>query len=624
MKIIQKNKKRGFTLTEILVVVLIISVLAAIVYPMYTKAITKSRAVEAISLLEMVRNKQVQKYARDSQYYSEFASMGQLTSNSAGEQQLSGGAQLKIRDYTLSLNKDTNCMSAEYRKGSNSFTFSTSYETAGLGCSGNICTSFGDIVGDASSVCNCGSKTCANNFTLNPNTCECECFKTCKNGGCFDPYGGGESRPCSSGCGTEHSTSSCLGAIWASGSCSSPTKAPESQPCGNNGTQIRVCKPACNNKVDCSAWGVCIGQKCDDSKKPLLSQSCGNCNLGLQTRSVTCNSTTAEWNTPSIWTLCKGGGICAANETAVCGDGNGTKKCSASCGWGECVCKEGYKLEGGTCVLESKECDESKKPELAKPCAQCGTQTGIVDCDTSTGEWGTVIWGDACEDQGECESGASEQCGAGNTGNRTCNASCNWDVCEGSKTACPAKCPSGTVRDYKVLYEEDGECCKRECKAKPVYWYSGTPVGGGLFQTSCGAEPAGTESFCYREDFISTYKCYDSTNKPCTGCDLPKCADNSYFMANKRYCCTTAVGNRNECCQVVGMTFPAYCDRLPPGQSCSLSVAIYTCKNSLGNACQCPPGGGMTESTEDEDPNAGQEDITVPGLTATEGKIPWN
>lgn len=52
-----KNKK-GFTLTEIMTVVLIIGILAAIAYPMYTRAILKARMAEAISLMEIVRTAQ--------------------------------------------------------------------------------------------------------------------------------------------------------------------------------------------------------------------------------------------------------------------------------------------------------------------------------------------------------------------------------------------------------------------------------------------------------------------------------------------------------------------------------------------------------------------------------------
>ena len=180
MKKIIKRKRKGFTLTEMLVVVLIISVLAAIAYPLYTKTVTKSRAVEAINLLEMVRNKQLEKFASSRQYYTDFSKMGQLTSDKA--QETISNQQLKIKDYTLSLNNVKSCMTAKYEKGNNSFTFSSSYENTGLGCTGNICTSFGNIIGSASDVCNCGSKSCSDGNTLNNDTCNCECLLGCTSG----------------------------------------------------------------------------------------------------------------------------------------------------------------------------------------------------------------------------------------------------------------------------------------------------------------------------------------------------------------------------------------------------------------------------------------------------------
>lgn len=402
---IKSKCKRGFTLTEVLVVVLIISVLAAIVYPMYTKVITKSRAVEAINLLEMVRGKQLQKFARDKSYYTVASGLGQLTSNSAD--QTSEGTVIKVKDYTLSLNADKSCMTASYVKhGQPIFTFSSSYERSGLGCTGDICTSFGNIIGTSKDVCNCGNKTCGQGETLDEDSCECKCFRGCSQGGkCFDPYGGGSTRPCASGCGTESSVSSCSGPVWTGSCAATYLKEPTSQACGNGGTQTRNCTPSCSGGT-CDPWGPCTGNK------------------------TACPSSCAagEKRNPSV--VNQEDGACCVAKTS----------CPSSCPAGQKRNASVSYTEDGSCCIAQTACPAT---------CEAGKQRNPAVNYTEQGECCIAAAKTACP----------ASCPAGQKRNANINYTEDGPCCS-AKTECSATCPNGQERDTTIIYADDGSCCK--------------------------------------------------------------------------------------------------------------------------------------------------------------------
>jgi len=62
------RKKSGFTIVELLIVVIIIGVLATLAIPQFSKAVEKAKLSKAVNMLGLITKAQAMKYAEDDTY----------------------------------------------------------------------------------------------------------------------------------------------------------------------------------------------------------------------------------------------------------------------------------------------------------------------------------------------------------------------------------------------------------------------------------------------------------------------------------------------------------------------------------------------------------------------------
>lgn len=72
----RKNDQRGFTLIELMVVIAIVGVLAAVAYPSYSDYVTRSKRTTAKSLLVMLADRQEQFFIDNKRYAIDLNELG--------------------------------------------------------------------------------------------------------------------------------------------------------------------------------------------------------------------------------------------------------------------------------------------------------------------------------------------------------------------------------------------------------------------------------------------------------------------------------------------------------------------------------------------------------------------
>ena len=94
------SKRKGFTLIEMLVVVLIIGILAAIAFPQYEKAVNRTRLTEAFLLGRFFRDAQRMYFMRTGRYADTYEELG-IDMPPYGV--LVSPAKIRVKKYTYSI-----------------------------------------------------------------------------------------------------------------------------------------------------------------------------------------------------------------------------------------------------------------------------------------------------------------------------------------------------------------------------------------------------------------------------------------------------------------------------------------------------------------------------------------
>ena len=374
----QNKNKRAFTLTELLIVVIVIGVLSAVTLPKFNRVIENRKVTEAEEMMSAVRTEQERRCAMDKNYTLKFDNLADVISSS------------DTKNYKYSLQAEG--ISATSNKGKYTLKM-LSYHDGSFCCTGDDCAklnkNYPNCDGLTFPSSGCGGTDGTVEVTPDPIT-PAECTDGQTRG----------SQVCNT-CGTQ-TTQVCEGGKWVNrlGACSkteAECNPPEctdgavsgSQSCNGCGTQT-------TKKCVSGKWTPFLGACSKTVEECTEPEGCKN-EPTNKTKSVACNtvlgfdyigninykwdSEVCDWKETSrnCQKKCDNIGQCDANFTEDCNrEGNGfmDRDCSCiSCETGKPLCPDGQMYTTKGCkktewdLVETYDCDcHAKFADPWEPC----------------------------------------------------------------------------------------------------------------------------------------------------------------------------------------------------------------------------------------------------------------
>ncbi len=381
MSKIKKQNRRAFTLTELLIVVIVIGVLSAVTLPKFNRVIENRKVTEAEEMMSAVRMEQERRCTLDQNYTTNFSNLSDVI------------ASANTKNYTYSLQ----AQGISAKSASGDYTLKIlSYEDGSYCCTGAGCKKLNKNYPDCDTL-SFPTSNCAGTEGSEPGEPEEPVAPECTNGQVKG------SQACN-GCGTQ-TTQKCVNGKWTNvlGACSKTAEecAPECTDGAVSGSQT------------CNGCGTQTTRKCVGGKWTNVLGACSKtaeecapeCTDGAVSGSQTCNGCGTQTTRKCVggkWKDVLGECSKTQEECSTCTEGS-TRQSETSCGSGCGVVLEACikgKWQGVNCVPKSgAECTPSILSQETCPDGSYRKRT----CNTATCKWGA--WDKECSAQ-DCSNAA--------------------------------------------------------------------------------------------------------------------------------------------------------------------------------------------------------------------------